>query len=237
VPYVKLAAAVETEPGISFNGADNLRYEQELFDRLREAPQPRLLFYRCDPCLVVCRSNRLEQWVHQAAVAADGLPLLRRSSGGGAVYLDRDCLNFSFMVPKNTLEELLGRSVAAPPSPPVYIDFFRGILLAALARCGRRFTATGISDVSLDGQKISGNAQRISPRLVLHHGTLLLRCPLAAYERYLPIPPNRPGVPHAGFVSGLSELGCTVSAEDTMRWIAAEFAARLNRPELEVGCL
>jgi lipoate---protein ligase len=206
----------------------NLEYEQQLFSRLRSAPAPALLFYTNDPCVVAGRGNDLSQWVHGAALEADGLPLIRRISGGGAVYHDRDCLNYSFLLPKSIVEGLLGRNVDQAPEPSRYIDLFRGIVLGALAGLGDGFCASSVSDISHGGLKISGNAQRISSSLVLHHGTLLLRCPLSAYERYLPIPPNRPGVPHRGFVSGLTELGFRVSVTELMQAVGAAFMAKLN---------
>jgi len=216
---------------ITLDGHDplaNLDFEERLFAAVKVRPRPVCLFYVNDPCVVVGRTNRLEDWVYADAVQADGIPLIRRFSGGGAVYHDRDCLNYSFLLPKSILEGLLGRRAEDAPSPSLYIGFFRELVIRALAKCGTHFSTTSVSDVNLDGFKISGNAQRISAKVVLHHGTVLLRCPLAAYERYLPIPPNRPGVPHAGFVNGLRELGCDVSMEQLRQHIAEVFVRTSN---------
>jgi lipoate-protein ligase A len=155
------------------------------------------------------------------------VPLLRRFSGGGAVYHDLDNLNYSFIVPKARLASLL-------PSPPTssgptqYIDFFRGIVIRALERGGGGYAPAGVSDITLHGRKISGNAQRIAANLVLHHGTLLLRCPLAAIERYLPVPPNRPGIEHRGFVTGLHEEGREHSMDELRQWLTAELRQALE---------
>jgi lipoate-protein ligase A len=202
----------------------NLAYEEALFNSLRAAPQPACLFYVNDPCIVLGRGNVAEQWVHLAATQADNVPVLRRFTGGGAVYLDHGVLNFSFIVPKSML--------AGPAQPPAiaagpqrYIDFFRGVVIRALSRGGVGYSATGVSDISLNGRKVSGNAQRVAANLVLHHGTLLLRCPLDEIERYLKVPPNRAGVPHAGFVTGLSEEGRLHTQATLREWLAAEFKA------------
>ena len=204
--------------------AVNLHYEERLYTELKQNPRPVCLFYTNDRSIVVGRTNRLEDWVFVESIQEDGIPLIRRFSGGGAVYHDLNCLNYSFMLPKSMLEGLLHRKASDALNPSLYIGFFRRLVIQALQRCGDGFTETGISDISLHGLKISGNAQRLSLHLVLHHGTVLLRCPLEAYERYLRIPPNRPGILHAGFVSGLHELGCAVDGEQIAVWIAEEFA-------------
>jgi lipoate---protein ligase len=216
---------------IALSGHDpraNLAFEERLFAEVKARPRPVCLFYVNDPCVVVGRTNRLEDWVYADAVQGDSLPLVRRFSGGGAVYHDRDCLNYSFLLPKSMLEGLLGRRVQDAPSPSLYIGYFRGLVIRALTTCGGSFSPSAVSDISLEGFKISGNAQRISAQVVLHHGTVLTCCPLAAYERYLPIPPNRPGVPHSGFVNGLRELGCQLTVEQLRQHIAEEFTSVCN---------
>jgi lipoate-protein ligase A len=206
------------------DGAANLADEEALFNALRTAPRPALLFYINDPCVVMGRSNAVPEWANLAALAADGVPLLRRFSGGGSVYHDRDNLNYSFIVPRPLLDSLLPAGSA--PGPAAYIAYFRGLLIRALQRDELGgYSAGGVSDILLNGRKISGNAQRIASGLVLHHGTLMLRCPLTAIERYLPIPPNRPGVAHRGFVTGLHEEGRPHSMARLQEWIAAEFGA------------
>jgi len=205
----------------------NLAYEETLFARLRGRPDCGLLFYVNSPCIVLGRGNKDEQWVDRQRAEADGLPVLRRFSGGGTVYHDRDNLNYSFIIPR----DLLDRLSAAPPAATLvqrYIHFFRSIVVEALSGLNPGFSETGLSDISLNGLKVSGNAQRIASDLVLHHGTLMLRCPLAAIERYLPIPPNRPGIRHADFISGLAEQGVQVSMEELRNLIAESFARRLG---------
>ena len=114
------------------------------------------------------------------------------------------------------------QAAALPPGVHQYIAFFRSLIICALPPLGE-FAATGLSDISYRGCKVSGNAQRIASSVVLHHGTLMLRCPLERIERYLPVPPNRPGVPHRGFVGGLTELGLDVGMEELRELIATEF--------------
>jgi lipoate---protein ligase len=202
----------------------NLDYEERLFNNLRAKPEPACLFYVNSRCIVLGRGNAAEQWVRLDAALADGVPLLRRFSGGGAVYHDWRVLNFSFIMPKSILDGAEPSSTMVP-GPIRYIDYFRRIVIRALSRSGDGFSATGVSDVSLNGRKISGNAQRIASNLVLHHGTLLMQCPLAEIERYLQLPPNRPGIAHRDFVTGLLEEGRALQEEQLQLWLAEEFNA------------
>lgn len=206
--------------------AANLSYEESLFNALRDDPRPICLFYVNDPCVVAGSNNRLEEWVNMEAARANAIPVLRRFTGGGTVYHDRHTLNFSFIAPKNLIggpEEHEG-TVAGPSR---YIAFFRGIVIRALKRGGDGYAQTRKNDISLNGRKVSGGAQRIARSIVLHHGTLLRRCPIEAIERYLPLPPDRRDMAHRDFLTGLYEEG-REHAEETLReWIASEFAVAL----------
>jgi lipoate-protein ligase A len=201
-----------------FDPAANLAYEEALFQDARSWPRPLLLFYVNDHCVVLGRANAESDWVDAEACAADGIPVLRRFSGGGTVYHDRDNLNYSFILPRRLLDAAVGT-----PGVHAYIAYFRQLVIRALGTLCGEFTETGVSDISLRGRKVSGNAQRIASNIVLHHGTLMLRCPVDAIERYLPVPPNRPGVAHRGFVSGLHELGLTCGMEEIKERIEREF--------------
>ena len=204
------------------NPAANLACEEALFHDARGWPRPLLLFYVNDPCVVLGRANPAGEWVNAEACETDGIPVLRRFSGGGTVYHDHDNLNFSFILPRRLIDDSVDS-----PGVHAYIAFFRRLVIRALRPASIGFSETGLSDISLRGCKVSGNAQRIARNVVLHHGTLMLRCPLAAIERYLPVPPNRPGVAHRGFVGGLHELGVECSMGEIKQWIAREMRAAL----------
>lgn len=193
-----------------------------MFGHLRNETKAACLFYQNNPCIVMGRNNKPADWVNLAAAKADCIPVLRRFSGGGTVYHDLGILNYSFIVPKKTLD--LSCKVLEPrPGSTKYIDFFLGIISRALSRSGEGFSLSRTSDVSLAGKKISGNAQRIAGGIVLHHGTVMLKCPLSAIERYLLIPPDRPGIGHRGFVTGLNESGRPCSPREVKGWLAREF--------------
>ena len=201
----------------------HLARELAVFNQARRQPASYALFYLSDPCIVLGSNNREDEWIYAATAQADGLPVIRRCSGGGTVYLDRDVLNYSFILPRERLEALSQPGIASATAR--YIDVCRSLVIRALAPLSDGFSATGISDISLHGLKISGNAQRIASSVVLHHGTLMLRCPLEAIERYLPIPPNRLGVSHRGFLTGLREQGLDCTSGELIAAISREFSA------------
>jgi len=219
---------------LSFQGYDgqaNLAQEEQLFKLARSSQQAFCAFYTNDPCVVLGRSNDPAKWLDSAQLDADGIPIYRRFTGGGAVYHDRNNLNFSFIMPKTILEGLADCPLRGAVSPSWYIEVFRKIVIQALRQGGTGYTATGTSDISLYGRKISGSAQRIADKAVLHHGTILKDCDLAAMERYLLIPPDRSGVPHRQFVTSLHKQGRNYPDDMLKTWIVKALCAGLSLTE------
>ena len=131
--------------------------------------------------------------VNVAACEADGVPILRRASGGGTVLLGPGCLCFSLVLSYDSRAGL---------------DDIRASNRYVLGRvsrtlCGRSSPRSieGTSDLAVDGVKFSGNAQQRKRRHFLHHGTLLCGFDLAldrevpqrarATARLPPRPPAR----------------------------------------------
>jgi lipoate-protein ligase A len=211
----------------------NLDFEELLFNLLKREPAPLLLFYVNSPCVVLGRSNDEAQWVNRAACEADGIPVLRRFSAGGAVYHDEHNLNISLMLPRELLDSLWQRrgpewrERGLCGGGPAHVELPRALIVAGLQSIAPGFMPTGRGDISLNGRKVSGSAQRIAGCLALYHATLLLRCPLAAIERYLPIPPDRPGIAHGSFITGLAEEGAGGSARKAAVSVSAAASAWL----------
>jgi lipoate-protein ligase A len=120
--------------------------------------------------------------------------LVRRSSGGGAVYQDLGNSIFSFLTPKhdsNTINENNFIITNALGNYTLYLYYNIIILLnlyllnIILASFGINATPTGRNDIEVGGYKISGAAFRHSKGRSLHHGTLLLNVEMKALDRYL----------------------------------------------------
>jgi lipoate-protein ligase A len=137
--------------------------------------------------------------VDTAACAADGVPIARRSSGGGTVLLGPGCLCFSLILRQDRAPEL--REIRSSYA------WILGRLVAMLAPLVPDVRSAGISDLSSGGRKFSGNAQQRKRTHLLHHGTLLYAANLAQIPQYLRPPEREPdyraGRTHTDFVCNL----------------------------------
>ena len=126
------------------------------------------MLWRNAPCVILGRNQSVA-----AEVSAWGLrhvPVLYRSTGGGAVYHDPDNVNFSFFY-----SEPLPREMQAYLAP----------VLAFLHALGLPIAFSGRNDLLLDGRKISGCAMRHDAGRTLVHGTLLFRRDADRMEKIL----------------------------------------------------
>jgi lipoate-protein ligase A len=125
---------------------------------------------------------RLGEDVDEAACRADGVPILRRASGGGTVLWGGGCLLFSLAL-RYDRDPLLNEV------RPSY-GWILGRIAAAVGLPG--VEQAGISDLAFGGRKFSGNAQQRKQNALLHHGTLLYAFNLPLVSRYLKPPPRQP---------------------------------------------
>jgi len=153
--------------------------------------------------VVVGRSGRIEDEVDVEACQAAGVPVLRRSSGGGTVLQGPGCLNFSMVLSLVDRPELW--NVAR--SYEVILGWVTDALgVPELCVCG--------SDILLHGKKVSGSAQRRTRDCLLHHGTVLCGMDIGMIERCLREPRRRPehrGTrTHREFIASVEMPACEV---------------------------
>ena len=151
--------------------------------------------------------------VHLTACAADGVPVLRRASGGGTVLLGPGCLCFSLVL---SYDHAPGLNEIPASNRYILARVVRALAPAVAA------VVEGTSDLAAGGVKFSGNAQQRKRRHFLHHGTLLCGFDLALVPRYLNPPERQPAYrrdrPHAEFVANLP-----VSVEAAKALLVAEW--------------
>ncbi len=197
--------------------ADDLALDEALLLRAEagEGGEVLRVWERPRPAVVLGAGCRLADDVDEAACRADGVPILRRASGGGTVLLGPGCLLYTLVLDSERAPELAGiRSSYA---------FILGRVAGALADL-HDVGPAGISDLAAASRKFSGNAQQRKRRFLLHHGTLLYAFDLGRVGRYLRAPPRQPeyraGRDHAAFLHNLN-----LSAEEIKRRLRAAWGA------------
>ncbi|MEO7998059.1 MAG: lipoate--protein ligase [Gemmatimonadaceae bacterium] len=145
--------------GNSTNPFQNLALEEYVL-RHRMDEDDLLLFYVNEPSIIIGRNQNTIEEIASDVVEERGIHVVRRVSGGGAVYHDRGNLNFSFMT-----RDVHGRFNR--------YDDFNGPVVEVLRAAGVPAELSGRNDIVAEGRKISGNAQFATPDRMLSHGTLL----------------------------------------------------------------
>ncbi len=207
---------------------ENLALDTALFRAVEGGAQGGTLRLWESPALVVVlgRSSVISNEVEQAACAADGVPVLRRDSGGGAVLLGPGCMSYSLLLSLDRYPEL--RNVR------LSYGLILGCLVRALAVPGLEIR--GLSDLAIGGRKVSGSAQRRGRQALLHHGTLLYEFEPRWVERYLKQPSRQPdyrsGRRHTDFLGNLplsrSQIGMRVA-------LVPDFLSLHRSPIIERG--
>lgn len=136
----------------------NLAYEEYLLKNRCEG-NILMLWQNANTVVVGLNQNTAEE-IDSAFVNEHGITVVRRTTGGGAVYHDLGNLNYSFITD-------LGDAAS------ISISDFCLPVCRALASMGVNAEVSGRNDIVVSGKKISGVAQRIHKNRILHHGTLL----------------------------------------------------------------
>lgn len=158
--------------GIFHEGTEapwNLAMEEYLLEKAEEAC---FVVWRNEASVIVGRNQNTCAQINRPFVETQGIAVVRRLSGGGAVYHDLGNVNFTFIAP--------GRG-----KKPASFQEFTAPILEFLQELGVPAAFDGRNDLSLHGQKISGNAQYVRHGNLLHHGTLLFDTDLDTLEKAL----------------------------------------------------
>lgn len=195
-------------PGV--DPAVNLALEEAL---VRAAPQaPLLRIWQNEACVVLGRGQRVEREANVAACAAAGVPVLRRASGGGAVYHDLGNLNIT---------------MAVPGWAPGLSGDLATLVAAVLRRLGLAAAATE-RGVFVGLVKLSGLASQLTRAATLAHATLLVTTPAPRVRAFLaPAPPDRqPLDSRRSPVRPLCEMARGMSVPAARSLVLAEAAER-----------
>ncbi|GLH62580.1 MULTISPECIES: lipoate--protein ligase [Parageobacillus] len=119
-----------------------------------------LLFYINEPSIIIGKNQNTIEEINTEYVEKNGIHVVRRLSGGGAVYHDLGNLNFSFITKDDGDSFLNFRKFTEP-------------IIKALKKLGVNAELSGRNDIIVEGRKISGNAQFSTRGRMFSHGTLL----------------------------------------------------------------
>jgi lipoate---protein ligase len=170
------------------------------------------------PAIVLGSGCRLVEDVDEIACSGDGVPVLRRSSGGGTVLLGAGCLCFTLVLSYQ-------RAPALGEIRPSYTYILERIR-TALADLAPDMRCAGTSDLACGGRKFSGNAQQRKRNHLLHHGTLLYAFDVSQLSRYLRLPVRQPdyrgGREHVDFLLNLPTTAAELTRRLRVAWSADE---------------
>lgn len=142
--------------------------------------RPGLLhFYRTPPCASVGRFQAIDRELRLDHCAALGIELVRRATGGGALYLDPQQLGFTLVLgnANNSLESGLKTACAA--------------IIAALSEFGLEAGFKFPNDVEIGGRKIASVFAIVERGVLLLHGTLLIDMDIRAMLEALRVPTEK----------------------------------------------
>jgi len=148
--------------------AFNLACEEYFFHHRQENY---ILLWRNSPAIIIGRNQNAYAELDMDYVAENKMPVIRRLTGGGAVYHDLGNLNFTFIT--NGADGLADFKVFLKP------------ITEYLCSIGLDAEFSGRNDILLKGMKISGNAQANYKGRVMLHGTLLFSVSLSVLAKAL----------------------------------------------------
>lgn len=205
---------VSTSP----DGWQNLAMDEWFLDHL--GPEDMLLYFYINKNAVIIGKNQ-NPWKEcdLDAMERDQVQLVRRITGGGAVYHDQGNLNFSFIAGEGRYD----------------VQRQMQVILQAVRFFGIPCEFSGRNDLLADGKKFSGNAFCARGQLRQHHGTLLLRSDLGRLKNYLQVDPRKlraKGVSSVrSRVCNLSEFTEAVTIESMLAAIRLAYEAEYGPAE------
>ena len=156
--------------------AFNLALEEYVFESLSKDYNYFILWQNASTVVVGRHQNTFNE-VDEAFIRENNITVVRRLSGGGAVYHDLGNLNFTFIQDAAGKEPDLG--------------LFCRPVAQAIRTLGAEAEVNGRNDITVNGMKFSGNAQYVKYGRVMHHGTLLFDSQLEVAAKALRPDPEK----------------------------------------------
>lgn len=167
----------------------NLAMEEYFFEHMDHGKSYFLLWQNYNAVIIGKNQNTAAE-IDGDYVRQKHIKVVRRLSGGGAVYHDEGNLNFTFIT----------------DAKDGMIDLHKFCVPVAETLCsfGVEAVIGGRNDITVDGKKFSGNAQYIRNGRVMHHGTLMFDSDLTVLQKALRV--NREKIASKGIASVASRV-------------------------------
>ena len=134
--------------------------EEYCFKNLRDEDEIFLLWIN-EPSIIVGKYQNTIEEINTEYTREKGIHVIRRISGGGAVYHDLNNLNYTIISNRDKNQEGFNFKEFSKP------------IIETLAELGVKAEFTGRNDLEIDGQKFCGNAQYVRSGRIMHHGCLM----------------------------------------------------------------
>lgn len=155
----------------STNPKHNLALEEYVFKNF-DLKDDYVILWRNEPSIIIGKNQCTVEEINSQYINENKIHVIRRITGGGAVYHDLGNLNFSFITKVDKIERIDFKEYTYP-------------IINALNILGVKCELSGRNDLTIDGKKFSGIAQNITKGRLLNHGTLLFNSNLNALSNSL----------------------------------------------------
>lgn len=153
--------------------AYNIALEEYAFKKLLNEDMIFILWIN-KPSIIVGRHQNTIEEINKEYVRENNIEVVRRISGGGAVYHDYNNLNYTIISKENEERAFDFKSFSIP-------------VIKTLENLGVKAEFTGRNDLEIDGKKICGNAQAYINGRIMHHGCLLFDVDLSVLSKALKV--------------------------------------------------
>ena len=155
----------------------NLALEEYVFEHADKSESYFMLWQNFNTIVIGKFQNALEE-INTDYVKEHDIKVVRRLSGGGAVYHDSGNLNYTFITDKEDTADF-------------DFSFFTKPLVETLRDFGIKAECTGRNDVAIDEKKFSGSSQYMKHGRLLHHGCIMLDSNIADVSQALKVKPQK----------------------------------------------
>lgn len=167
------------------------------------------------PFVVLGRSSPIQSEVNTGECRQHGVPVIRRCSGGSSILTAPGCLMYAVLLSFQARPKI--RAIDAAHAHVMQQT------QSALASCGIDCQIEGISDLAIDGRKVSGNSCRIGKEWLLYHGTLITtEMDLSLISQFLGHPKRQPAYrndrTHDEFLAGIPASTVNIANALEKQW-------------------